>query len=171
MSKLDEFYRWYPVYTNPRSEKKTADTLKKIGIQVYLPVQKTLKQWSDRKKWVEEPLFKSYLFVYISNKEYDTVIQTYGVVRFIYFSRQIAHIPDKQIQMLQDYLSGQADPEITFDQFEKGQKVKIIAGKLKGYEAELISWKQQQRVILRLDALGQSLILNINAADVIPVFD
>ncbi|MRX45702.1 UpxY family transcription antiterminator [Pedobacter puniceum] len=171
MSKLDELYRWYPVYTHPRSEKKTADSLIKRGIQVYLPLQKTLKQWSDRKKWVEEPLFKSYLFVHISNKEYDQVIQTYGVVRFIYFSRQIASIPDKQIQMLQNYLSGQADPEITFEQLEKGQKVKIISGKLKGYEAELISWKQQQRVILRLDALGQSLILKISAADVIPVFD
>jgi transcription antitermination factor NusG len=171
MSKLDELYRWYPVYTHPRSEKKTAESIVKRGIQVYLPLQKTLKQWSDRKKWVEEPLFKSYLFVCISNKEYDQVIQTYGVVRFIYFSRQIASIPEKQIQMLQNYLSGQADSEITFDQLEKGQKVKIISGKLKGYEAELISWKQQQRVVLRLDALGQSLILNISAADVIPVFD
>lgn len=168
MANLDEYYRWYPVYTLPRAEKKTADNLKKRGIQVYLPLQKTLRQWSDRKKWIEEPLFKSYLFVYLSNKEYDQVVQTYGIVRFIYFSGEIAYIPDKQIQMLQNYLNGQAEPEITFDRLEKGQKVKIISGKLKGYEAELVSWKQQQRVILRLDALGQSLILNINASDIIP---
>ncbi|RRN77295.1 UpxY family transcription antiterminator [Pseudoxanthomonas sp. SGD-10] len=169
MLKIDHIYRWYPIYTNPRAEKRTAEELEKRGIEVYLPLQKTLKQWSDRKKWVEEPLFKSYLFVYISHREYDLVLQTFGVVRFIYFSGKVAYVPQRQMDMLQNYLNGNADSEIIPTQIEKGQLVKIVSGKLKGYEAEMVSWQQQQRLILRLDALGQSLLLNIHVKDVEPV--
>lgn len=169
MLKIDETYRWYPVYTLPRAEKKTHELLVKRGITSYLPLFKTLKQWSDRKKWVEEVLFKSYLFVYISHKEYDTVVQSYGIVRFIHFSGKAAHIPDIQMETLKNYLSGDVAPEITFEKLGVGQKVKIIAGKLKGYEGELVSWRQQERLVLRLEALGQSLLLKISAADVEPM--
>lgn len=164
--KLQESYHWYPIYTLPRSEKKTAEALKKQGIEVYLPLLKTLKQWSDRKKWVEEPIFKSYVFVRISNKEYDKVLQTYSVVRFIYFSGQAAFIPQAQMDILQNYLSDNYAPEITSEKLAKGQRVKIISGNLKGYEGEMVSWHQQQRLILRIDALGQSLLLKIHAKDV-----
>ncbi|OAQ38616.1 antitermination protein NusG [Pedobacter psychrophilus] len=170
MNKIDETYRWYPIYTLPRAEKKTHNLLEKKGINTYLPLYKTLKQWSDRRKWVEEVLFKSYLFVYISHKEYDLVIQSYGVVRFIHFSGKAAFIPDKQIEILKNYLSGEQIPELTFEDLAAGQKVKIISGKLKGYDAELVSWQQQQRLVLRIDALGQSLLLRISAADVEVVY-
>ncbi|MBK0382125.1 UpxY family transcription antiterminator [Pedobacter sp. SD-b] len=170
MSKIDEVYRWYPVYTSPRAEKKTNFLLEKKGILTYLPTYKTLKQWSDRKKWVEEVLFKSYLFVFISHKEYDLVVQTPGIVRFIHFSGKAAYIPDNQIAALKNYLSGDECPEITYDKLNVGQKVKIVSGKLKGYEAEMVSWQQQERLILRLDALGQSLLLKISAADVEPIY-
>lgn len=170
MLKIDEVQRWYPVYTLPRAEKKALQLLEKKGITAYLPLYKTIKQWSDRKKKVEEVLIKSYLFVHISNKEYDTVIQTPGVVRFIYFSGKVAYVPDFQIETLKHYLSGEHIPEITFEKMEVGQRVKIVTGKLKGYEAELISWKQQDRLVLRLDALGQTLLLKISAADVEPIY-
>ncbi len=170
MFKIDETYRWYPIYTLPRAEKKTNELLAKKGIQTYLPLYRTLKQWSDRKKWVDEVLFKSYLFVRISNKEYDLVVQSAGVVRFIHFSGKAAFIPDAQIDLLKNYLAGEADPELTFGNLEQGQRMKIVSGKLIGYEAELISWKHQERLILRLNALGQSLVLKISASDVEPIF-
>lgn len=164
-----ESYNWYPIYTKSRFEKKTSDFLTKKGIETFLPIQKKLKQWSDRKKWVEEPLFKSYLFVRISLKEYENVIQTTGVVRFIYFSGKIATISDAQITQLKNVLSENYEPEITFAKLEKGQKVKIIEGSLKGYEAEMVMWQQQNRLVLRIDALGQSLLLKIPAGYVQPV--
>jgi transcriptional antiterminator RfaH len=170
MLKIDEVYRWYPIYVHPRAEQKTAELLLKRGIECYLPLVKTLKQWSDRKKWVSEPLFRSYLFVHISNKEYDLVLQTPSVVRFIYFSGRAAFIPDLQIQLLKDYLAGEMVPELVNTHFAAGQKVKIIRGHLKGYEAELVSWEKQHHLILRLDALGQSLLLQIRSDDVVPVF-
>ena len=56
---------WYAIYTKPRTEKKACEELTCKGISTYLPVVKTLKQWSDRKKWVEKPYFPGYLFVRI----------------------------------------------------------------------------------------------------------
>ena len=78
--------KWYPVYTHARAEKKAHEALLKKGIETYLPLNRQLKQWSDRKKWVEEPFIKSYLFVNISDQEQMEVLMTKGVARFIYFS-------------------------------------------------------------------------------------
>lgn len=169
MSNVSEVYKWYPVYTKSRTEKKTCDLLTKKGIETYLPINKQLKQWSDRKKWVEEPLFKSYLFVKISLKEYDLVLQTQGAVRFIYFSGVLATIPDAQILQLKSILTENYEPEVCFSKLEKGQKVTIIEGNLKGYQGEMVMWQQQNRLILRIDALGQSILLKIPAGYVIPV--
>jgi transcription antitermination factor NusG len=142
-------------------------TLKKIPH--YLPLKRTLKQWSDRKKWVEEPLIPSYIFVNISQNEYTNVLETKGIVRFIYFSGKIATVPDDQINTLRAYLSSDFEPEITFKNLAEGQKVEIIDGKLKGYQGELISYQNQSRLILRFDVLGQSVLLKIPAGYIKPI--
>src|SRR4051812_16921716 len=72
-------YKWYPVCTQPRAEKKACQALLNKGIQAYLPLNRQLKQWSDRKKWVEEPFIKSYLFVYITEIEQTEVLMTNGI--------------------------------------------------------------------------------------------
>lgn len=167
MLKIDEIYRWYPVYTKPRFEKKVAENLFRQGLDVYLPAQKILKQWSDRKKWVEEPLFKSYVFIRINHLQYDQVIRTPGVVRFILFSGKIAFVPDMEMDFLQAYLAGELTVETTEQYIKKGDNVQITAGKFKGYQAEMVSYQNQKRLILRIDALGQSILLNIPAADVV----
>ena len=97
--------RWYAIYTKSRNEKKVALNLQEKGIEVYLPLLKTLKQWSDRKKWVEEPLFRSYLFVRILDKNYLEVLQTDGVVRFITFRQERVPVPDQQIEAVKAYLN------------------------------------------------------------------
>ena len=73
--------RWYAVCTKSRFEKKLAEKLNSKGIEAYTPVRKTLKQWSDRKKWVDEVLIRSYVFVRITPLQYDTVLNTPGAVR------------------------------------------------------------------------------------------
>ena len=92
--------KWYPVSTLPRAEKKACQALNVKGIEAYLPLHKQLKQWSDRKKWVEEPIIKSYLFVRIQEHEQTEVLMTKGIARFIYFSGKIAAMPDRQINDL-----------------------------------------------------------------------
>ncbi|WP_025144469.1 UpxY family transcription antiterminator [Pedobacter jeongneungensis] len=166
---IDQNYRWYPVYTRSRAEKKAHEELNRKGILSYLPLKKTVKQWSDRKKIVEEPLIKSYLFAYISAKEYAEVLMTNGVARFIYFSSQIASIPDQQINDLKLLLATDADLELIDYDIKPGERVLIKAGPFKGIIAELVSIQNKQRIILRLQNMGYSININTSIAFVEPL--
>ena len=161
-------YNWFPVYTNPRAEKKAAALLTQKGIEVYLPLQRQLKQWSDRKKWVEEPLIKSYIFVNITIKQQMDVLTTKGVSRFLYFSGKIASMPVRQIDQLKLLLASELDLEIVDHKFEKGEQVKIVAGPLMGLIGELVDFHSQKRMILRLDHTGQVVLVQIPAVFLAP---
>jgi transcription antitermination factor NusG len=130
MMSTPDTYSWYPVYTNPRAEKKAFERLSKKGIETYFPTQRTIRQWSDRKKWVEVPLFNSYLFVKISQKEYSEVLLTNGVCRFVYFSGKASFIPEKQINNLKLITSNVAQFEIIDPGYKKGEKVRVRLGQL-----------------------------------------
>ena len=166
---INNTYKWYPIYTRSRFEKKTQLELEKKQITTYLPLKKILKQWSDRKKIVEEPLLKSYLFVYISIKEYNEVLLTPGFSRFIYFSGKIASIPEKQIQDLRLLLANSTDLELIEYNISPGEKVLIKAGPFKGITAELVSLKSKKSLILRLEHIGYSINVNTSMAFIEPI--
>ncbi|WP_316782853.1 UpxY family transcription antiterminator [Pedobacter frigiditerrae] len=166
---IDNTYKWYPIYTRSRAEKKTAEALAKKNITTYLPLKKVLKQWSDRKKIIEEPLLKSYLFIYISSKEYNEVLMTYGVTRFIYFSGKIASIPNKQLEDLQLLLANDTDLELIDYNISLGEKVLIKAGPFKGIIAELVSLKNKKSIVLRLENIGYSILINTSMAFIEPM--
>lgn len=166
---VNNTYKWYPIYTRSRFEKKTQIELEKKQITTYLPLKKVLKQWSDRKKIVEEPLLNSYLFIYISIKEYNEVLLTPGFSRFIYFSGKIASIPEKQIQDLRLLLANSTDLELIEYNISSGEKVLIKAGPFKGITAELVSLKSKKSLILRLDQLGCSINIHTSMAFIEPL--
>ncbi|HEX8020670.1 UpxY family transcription antiterminator [Mucilaginibacter sp.] len=156
--------KWYPVYTNPRAEKKAYEALMSKGINVYLPLHRQLKQWSDRRKWVEEPFLKSYLFVYIAEQEQAEVLMTKGISRFLYFSGKPAVMPDKQIHELKLLMASPYELEITEEDLQPGEKIKIKAGALKGMTGEIVSRRSQKQLILRLESIGYSIIVNVAAS-------
>jgi transcriptional antiterminator RfaH len=156
--------KWYPVCTNPRAEKKAYQALINKGLETYLPLHRQLKQWSDRKKWVEEPLIKSYLFVYINEHEQTEVLMTKGVSRFIYFSGRITSMPQKQIDELKLLMASPFELEITEDNLQPGEKIIIKAGPLKGLTGEIISYRSQKQLALRLENLGYSIIIHMAAS-------
>jgi len=166
---IDQQYKWYPVYTNSRAEKKAYDELIRKGITAYLPLKKTVKQWSDRKKVVEEPLIKSYLFVYISAKEHAEVLMTNGISRFLYFSGKVASMPDQQIENLKLLLATEKDLQVFDYDIKSGQKVIIKAGPFKDMIAEMVSAQNKQRIILRLDNVGYAIEINTSMAFVEPI--
>jgi transcriptional antiterminator RfaH len=157
-------YKWYPVYTNPRAEKKALEALMKKGFEVYLPLHRQFKQWSDRKKWVEEPFIKSYLFVHIKEHEQTEVLMTKGVSRFIYFSGKVASMPGRQIDELKLLMASPYELEITEEHLQPGEKISIKAGPLKGLTGEIISYRSQKQLVLRLENLGYSIIVNVSAS-------
>ena len=156
--------KWYPVYTQPRSEKKAFLALTSKGIEAYLPLHRQLKQWSDRKKWVEEPFIKSYLFVHIKEHQQTEVLMTRGVARFIYFSGKVTSMPDRQIDELKLLMASPYELEITEEDLQPGEKIMIKAGPLKGLTGEIISYRSQKQLALRLENLGYSIIVHVAAS-------
>jgi len=153
--------KWYPVYTNPRAEKQACQALVSKGIETYLPLHRQLKQWSDRKKWVEEPFIKSYLFVRINEHEQTEVLMTKGIARFIYFSGKIASMPDRQIDELKLLMASPYELEVTAEHLQPGEKIVIKAGPLKGLTGEIISYRSQKQLALRLENLGYSIVVYV----------
>ncbi|MES2650169.1 MAG: UpxY family transcription antiterminator [Bacteroidota bacterium] len=167
---IEKDYKWYPVYTRSRAEKKTQAELTKKNIISYLPLKKVEKQWSDRKKIIEEPLISSYIFVYISTKEYAEVLMTSGVARFIYFSGSIASIPNQQINDLKLLMANSTDLEVLDFEVTPGEKVLIKAGPFKGILAELVSLKNNKKtIVLRLQNLGYSIVISTSLAFITPI--
>ncbi|HEY9534142.1 MAG TPA: UpxY family transcription antiterminator [Mucilaginibacter sp.] len=169
LTKNADACHWYPVYTQPRAEKKACEALLNKGITAYLPLQRQLKQWSDRKKWVEEPLIKSYIFVCITGQQRTEVLMTKGISRFIYFSDKIATMPYQQIEDLKLLMASPYELSITEENLQAGEKVVIKAGPLKGMTGEIILYRSQKQLALKLENLGYSIIINI-AAELIERF-
>ena len=153
--------RWYAVYTRPRAEKQVAERLREQGIEAYLPLQKKLRQWSDRKKWVETPLFSSYVFVKIDRRFYDDVLRTNGVVKYITFEGKAATIPQEQIDNLKIVVDSNAEVETRWEKFAKGERVKVNGGALRGLTGGLISDGGRRKVLVRVDRLDQNLVVEV----------
>jgi transcriptional antiterminator RfaH len=154
-------HQWYAIYTKSRSEKKVHTELMKKSIEAYLPLQRRLKQWSDRRKWVEEPLINSYLFVKISEREQYEVLNTNGVVKFINFSGRPAVIRDCQIEFLKSVMVTSGDVEVLSDEILPGDEVEITGGNLAGVIGELVDYKGRKRVVVRLHEIGHSISFTV----------
>jgi len=154
--------KWYAVYTRPRFEKQVAQRLTEQGIEAYLPLIKTMRQWSDRKKMVELPLFSSYVFVHIDRRFYDQVLQTNGVVKYITFEGKAATIPPEQIDNLKIIVNSNEKVESTWERHKKGDMVVVTAGTLKGLKGELITDGDRRKVLVRIDKIDQNLIVEVH---------
>ncbi len=152
---------WYAVYVKSRTEKKVATEFEIDGVDYYLPLIKKLKQWSDRKKWVEEPLFRSYIFVNIEQKQYYDILQTQNVVKYISFEGKAVPIRKEQIEAVKYFLN-EKDPENIDNQiWEEGQKVEVISGSLAGLKGELIEVRGKKKVKVEIEVVGKTLIIQI----------
>lgn len=153
--------KWYAVYTSPRAEKQVYKRLCEIGIETFLPLQKTYRVWSDRKKLVEKPLLSSYIFVKVISVNFPKVYKIPGVVKFVTFEGQPAHIPQNQIDNLRLLINSDAEIEVTSEVFEKGDLVEVINGSMVGLTGELIKCGRKKRVLIRIDKLDQNIVLTI----------
>lgn len=160
----DVAIKWYAVYTRPRFEKKVCQDLLEQGIEAYLPMIKTMRQWSDRKKMVEIPLFSSYVFVNIGRKHYDLVLQTFGAVKYITFEGKAAAIPAEQIDLLKIIVNSNEKVETTWESRQKGDRVVVTAGSLKGLEGILITDGDRKKVLVRIDSIDQNLTVEVHAS-------
>jgi transcriptional antiterminator RfaH len=160
---------WFALYTHPRAEKRVSERLRKKNIEAYLPLQKRLSQWKDRKKWIEEPLIRSYVFVNVDEKDYYETLNTNGIVRYVTFSGKAAVIPEWQIIAMKNILGSDQDFEIFAGEFQKGANVKVVSGILNGAFGELVSLKNEKKVLIRIDHINHCLLVNIPLEHLKPV--
>ena len=153
-------YYWYALYTKSRQEKKVYQALTDQNIEAYLPLETKIRQWSDRKKKVEEPMIRSYVFVKNSEKEYYDILNTNGAVRYICFEGKAAPIPEWQIDAMRKMLDFNLPHYYSEEHFFQGEDIKIVEGPLKGYEGEVVADSSgKQKVIIRVANIGYSLVL------------
>lgn len=154
---------WKAVYTKSRYEKKVAEALEEKGIEVYCPLQTVVRQWSDRKKKVTVPVFRSYVFVrYTSEMERFQILEHPGVVNFVRYLRKDAIVRENEIEAIRILLGEYG--EVIVGDLAEGDAVEITQGVLKGQNG-IIKSTDGKKAILILDSLGISLtaeVKNIN---------
>jgi transcription antitermination factor NusG len=146
---------WYALYTRPRHEKKVFDLLTEKGVETFLPTVERVRQWKDRKKRVQIPLFTSYVFVKIDLKDRYTSLQTHGVVRLVSFSGQPAAIPDWQIEQLQRVIEHPDTLELE-NYLREGDWVEVVDGPFRGVKGRLKEMRGQTRLVINIDGIYQS---------------
>ena len=153
---------WYALYTKPRWERKVAAELEEKGIESYCPVTTEVRQWSDRKKKVTSPLFKSYVFVRLKDKERAKVFDVPGVVQYIFWLGKPAIIRDREIEIIREWLEDDRVEEVEVDHLTPGDKITISNGSFKGQEA-IISEISKKRIRLILRSLD--CVVNVRVSE------
>jgi transcriptional antiterminator RfaH len=155
-SKVQMEKKWRAIYVSSRAEKKVMEKLRARGINAYVPLVKSMRQWSDRKKMVEMPLLNGYAFVQISDSENETVLCEKGVVSFVKSEGKIATVRDEEILRLRQLveLGYHLDAYASTREVHKGEKVKIGSGPLRGLEGIIEDDKDQQHLCLLLESIG-----------------
>jgi len=160
---------WYAVYTKPRWEKKVAGRIADKGLEVYCPLNKVRKKWSDRYKVVEEPLFKSYVFVCIEEDQQTNVRLTDGVVNFVYSEGKPACIRFQEIDMIKKFLNEYQDVQAAPLDLKAGMRVRINAGIFMDAEGFVIDQKNKL-VSVQLETLGYELTARFDIANLESAF-
>jgi len=157
---MDSGKIWYAVYTRPKWEKKVAELLLKKKIDNYCPVYKSVRQWSDRKKTIMEPLFTSYVFVHISEKDQLFVKQTDGVLNFVYWLGKPAVIKNEEIDVIRKFLAENEHVKLEQIDVNVNDRIKIINGPFKYWEGNVTEIRPKSVKVL-LPSLGYALVAEI----------
>jgi transcriptional antiterminator RfaH len=144
---------WYVVYTKPKWEKKVAEKLSLEGIECYCPLITQIKQWSDRKKKIEVPLFNSYVFVQLADTDRNTVFSVPGVVRYLFWLGKPAIVRDEEIVIIKKSLNAPNIADISVSSIQVGDRIKLDSGAFSNQDA-IVQEISNTHYILVLESLG-----------------
>ena len=157
-------YHWYALYTMPRHEKRVALQLRRDSIDHLLPLYQTVHRWKNKRARLELPLFPSYLFVRIRRAERVQVLQLPGVRYLVNVAGQPVCVADNEIEVLRTALDSKLrvgpHPYLLI-----GRRVRIKAGPLQDSEGILVRHKNNFRVVLSMDVIMRSVVVDVDAAD------
>jgi transcription antitermination factor NusG len=161
---------WFAVYTKPRWEKKVAGLLDQNGIENYCPLNKVVKQWSDRKKIVLEPLFKSYVFVRVKDAEKWDLKNVNGILNFVYWLGKPARIKEEDIFTIKKFLNEFSDVQIEeVSGLAINAKVRVKQGLLMNYNGILVELNGNRAKVI-IETLGVQMSANFDKKNLEPIF-
>ena len=156
---------WYVVYTKPRWEKKVFALLTERGIEAYCPLNKIRKRWSDRIKWVEDPLFKSYVFVKVTEPEYPRVRMITGVVNFVYWLGKPAIVKNKEIEIIRKFLNDYKEVWSEPVDIQRDATVVIRKGAFMDKEGKVVR-VVNNKVRVLIESIGYALVAVVAKSNV-----
>jgi len=159
---------WWALYTRHQHEKTVADMLAAKGFEVFLPLYESMRRWKDRQKMLSLPLFPCYVFVRGGLNRRLQVVTTPGVHMVLSHGEHVALIPEIEIEAIRKTLEGPFRVE-PHPFLKCGERVRVIRGTLDGVEGILVRKKNQTRLVLSVAMVAQSVAVEIDAADVVPV--
>lgn len=151
---MEDNRKWYVIITKSRSEKKVSLGLEKLGIEHFLPLQKQLKQWKDRKKWVEIPLFNSYIFVHTTEQLRNEVFAVPGVVKYLAFRGTPCVLQPEEIERINKICKQEHEITITNRGLLTGDAVEVTEGPLKGLKGKISHKGNNAYLYIQIENLG-----------------
>jgi transcription antitermination factor NusG len=159
--------RWYALYTRSRHEKRVSQALSERAIESFLPLQKCLRQWSDRRRWVEVPLIPSYVFARATSRHREQILQTPGVVRFVSFDGCPAVVRPEEIEFLRRAVAPEARADVVVDPFSQQAEVRIVNGSFAGYKGRLVGKRGSNRVAVKIEELEYSIVVTVSRSQLV----
>lgn len=151
---------WFVVYTYSQYEKKILKEFERNHIESFLPLQKVVRQWSDRKKKVEVPLFPNYIFVRTTIQNMWQVLKVSGVIKFITHDGKPIPVLNEKINAIRK-LDNQ-EVEVTNELFAEGDEVKVVGGPMSGSRGVLVEKKGKSRLAIQVEIMKQSVLVDIS---------
>ncbi len=156
---------WYAAYTLANHERRVGEQLGRKGVENFLPMYESIRQWKDRRVRLQLPLFPGYVFVRIALFERLTVLRLAGVARLVGFGDRPAPLADEEMEGLRRGMGSQLKME-PHPYVSKGQRVRILRGPLAGMDGILLRNKGNFRVVLSIDLIMRSIVVDVDAEDI-----
>jgi len=158
---VDKNYRWNILFVRTNHEFKVQKYIEIFGISAYIPVKKTLSQWSDRKIWIDRPMFPGYVFLRVSCREFFSELSHNSIISYVKIGDIPAFISDKQIRQIQKIESDYLEYILESDCFTCDDQIRIISGPLKGIEGKILRIDRNDYFIIDLPAINKSINIRI----------
>ena len=157
---------WYAAYTFSRHEKTVAEHLRQREVECFLPLYETVRRWNNGRHRVQLPLFPSYVFVRMGVRDRLRVLQVPGLVQLVTFQGAPAALPDAEIETLRSALTAGV-PAQPYRYLHVGSQVEICRGPLQGLRGILLRHQGQFRVVLSVEMIMRSIVVEVEASDVV----
>ncbi|HEX8299536.1 MAG TPA: UpxY family transcription antiterminator [Rubricoccaceae bacterium] len=155
---------WRVFYTKPRAEKRVAERLGAAGLDVFVPLRTTLRQWSDRRQRVETPLFPGYLFARVDERARLAVLEDEGVVKTVHFGGTLAIVPEREMALIRILAESPEHVEaVAREAFPLGAEVYVSRGPLAGTHGRVVGHPRELYLLVEVPSVQQAVRIHLPA--------